>query len=72
MKLTKVLAVAAIAGTSTAAYAGNVANVQVEDQPIIITEPEVVAGSSMGSLGGVAPALIALLLLGAVAAGSGS
>ena len=69
MKLTKVLAIAAIASTSTAAYAGNPTTAGVlDDQVIILPEDTDGSAGSLGSLGGAAPAIIALVLLGAVAA----
>jgi len=71
MKITKMIAVAAIAGAATTASAGN-PTMSVGDDDIVIIPAAPAAGSSLGSLGGAAPALIGLLVLGAIAAGSGS
>lgn len=72
MKITKMIAVAAIAGAATTASAGNPTMSAGDDSIVIIPAETMAAGSSLGSLGGAAPALIGLLVLGAVAAGSGS
>ena len=76
MKITTLVAAATIATASTTAYAGNPTSVGTADgNVIVVMDPDTggAATGSMGSLGGtVLPILGGLLLLGAVAAGSGS
>lgn len=77
MKITSVVAAAALATAASTSFAGDISEAGTMDDTIIIITDDTTGSSagslgSLGSLGGAAPALLALLVVGAVVAGSGS
>ncbi len=71
MKITAFVAAAALATAASTSFAGDISDAGTMDDDIVIIPATQPAGSS-GSLGGAAPAIAALLIIGAIAAGSGS
>lgn len=75
---TTIAAAAVVAMSQTAAFAGNISNVGTDDNEIVFvpTTPVGTPSSSMGSLGGsggvVVPALVGLVVVGALVANGGS